>query len=213
MRIHQHHRSRRDSSQRGQTFIPIVIFLGVLLLAMLGVASDYSQVWAHRQMAQGAADAACEAASADLYLNATDPSASGQNGLQSFSWISSSAFDCTTNTSSPPCRYALLNGYSGSSVHVSFPGSLTGVAALPPALATAQPYIEVTITDAVPMSFTRLVSTTSVVNVKAKAGCGVGANSHPGTAGDIAPHRSLRTVSRRRLPDPCFWWSATFRSG
>ena len=66
MRIHQHHRSRRDSSQRGQTFIPIVIFLGVLLLAMLGVASDYSQVWAHRQMAQGAADAACEAASADL---------------------------------------------------------------------------------------------------------------------------------------------------
>ena len=56
---------------------------------------------------------------------------------------------------------------------MSFPGSLTGVAALPPALATAQPYVEVTITDAVPMSFTRLVSTTSVVNVKAKAGCGL----------------------------------------
>ncbi|HET9790958.1 MAG TPA: pilus assembly protein TadG-related protein [Candidatus Angelobacter sp.] len=173
MRIHQCHHSRRDSSQLGQTFIPIVIFIGVFLLAMLGVAADYSQVWAHRQMAQGAADAACEAASADLYLNSTDPSASGQNGLQSFSWISSSAFDCTTNTNSPPCRYASLNGYSGSSVHVSFPGSLPGVAPLPPAFATAQPYIEVTITDAVPMSFTKLVSTTSVVNVKAKAGCGL----------------------------------------
>jgi hypothetical protein len=173
MRIHHHHRSRRNSSQRGQTFIPIVIFIGVLLLAMLGVAADYSQVWAHRQMAQGAADAACEAASADLYLNATDPSAPGQNGIQSFSWISSSAFDCTTNTNSPPCRYALLNGYSGSSVHVSFPSALTGVAALPSTLATAHPYIEVIITDAVPMSFTRLVSTTSVVNVKAKAGCGL----------------------------------------
>jgi hypothetical protein len=173
MRIHQYHCSTRDSSQRGQTFIPIVIFIGVFLLAMLGVAADYSQVWAHRQMAQGAADASCEAGSADLYLNATDPSASGQNGLQSFSWISSSAFDCTTNTNSPPCRYASMNGYSGSSVHVSFPGSLPGVAPLPPALATAQPYLEVTVTDAVPMSFTRLVSTTSVVNVKAKAGCGL----------------------------------------
>jgi len=124
-------------------------------------------------MAQGAADAACEAGAADLYLNAVDPSSSGQNGLQSFSWIGT-GFDCSsTDASSPPCRYATLNGYSGSSVHVSFPSSLPGVASLPTSLTTAVPYMEVTITDPVPMSFTKMVGAASTVNIKAKAGCGV----------------------------------------
>ncbi len=93
MKIHRYRSSQRRSSQHGQTLIPIVIFIGLFLMAMLGVAADYTQVWAHRQMAQGAADAACEAGAADLYLNAVDPSSSGQNGLQSFSWIGAD-FDC-----------------------------------------------------------------------------------------------------------------------
>jgi len=172
MKINRHRNSPGNYSQRGQTLIPIVIFVGLFLLAMLGVATDYTQVWAHRQMAQGAADAACEAGAADLFLNAVAPSSSGQNGLQSFSWIGAD-FDCTTNTSSPPCRYASLNGYSGASVHVSFPAGLPGVAPLPASLATANPYIEVTITDPVAMSFTKTVSATATVNIKAKAGCGV----------------------------------------
>jgi len=173
MKIYRYRNSQRRSSQHGQTLIPIVIFIGLFLMAMLGVAADYTQVWAHRQMAQGAADAACEAGAADLYLNAVDPSSSGQNGLQSFSWIGA-GFDCSsTNASTPPCRYAALNGYSGSSVHVSFPSSLPGVASLPTSLATAFPYMEVTITDPVAMSFTKMVGAASTVNIKAKAGCGV----------------------------------------
>ena len=173
MKINRYRSSQRRSSQHGQTLIPIVIFIGLFLMAMLGVAADYTQVWAHRQMAQGAADAACEAGAADLYLNAVDPSSSGQNGLQSFSWIGT-GFDCSsTDASSPPCRYATLNGYSGSSVHVSFPSSLPGVASLPTSLTTTVPYMEVTITDPVPMSFTRMVGAASTVNIKAKAGCGV----------------------------------------
>jgi hypothetical protein len=172
MKIYRYRTSQRRSSQHGQTLIPIVIFIGLFLMAMLGVAADYTQVWAHRQMAQGAADAACEAGAADLYLNAVDPSSSGQNGLQSFSWIGAD-FDCSVNTSSPPCTYATLNGYSGSNVHVSFPSSLPGVAPLPSTLATTFPYMEVTITDPVPMSFTKMVGAASMVNIKAKAGCGV----------------------------------------
>src|SRR3954464_6376058 len=107
---------RRSSSERGQVFLAIVIFIAMFLLAVVGLATDYTQVWAHRQMAQGAADAACQAAAADLYVNAVDPAASGAGGLQSFSWIGA-GFDCSVNTSSPPCRYATLNGYSGSNVH------------------------------------------------------------------------------------------------
>jgi hypothetical protein len=173
MKIHRHRSSQRRSSQHGQTLIPIVIFVGLFLMAMLGVAADYTQVWAHRQMAQGAADAACEAGAADLFLNAVDPSSSGENGLQSFSWIGAD-FDCSSvNASSPPCRYASLNGYSGASVHVSFPSSLPGVAPLPSTLATAHPYVEVTITDPVSMSFTKMVGAAPTVSIKAKAGCGV----------------------------------------
>jgi hypothetical protein len=172
MKIKRYNRSRQASSQSGQTLIPIVILIGLFLLAMLGVAADYTQVWAHRQMAQGAADAACEAAAADLYLKATDPTASGAGGLQSFSWIGAD-FDCSVGTSSPPCRYALLNGYAGADVNVSFPNALPGVAPLPASLATANPYVEVTITDPVSMSFTKMVGAAATVSIKAKAGCGV----------------------------------------
>jgi hypothetical protein len=172
MKITRYRSSQKRSSQHGQTLIPIIIFIGLFLMAMLGVATDYTQVWAHRQMAQGAADAACEAGAADLFLNAVDPAASGAGGLQSFSWIGAD-FDCSVNTSSPPCTYATLNGYSGSKVHVSFPSSLPGVAALPSSLATPFPYMEVTITDPVSMSFTKMVGAASTVSIKAKAGCGV----------------------------------------
>src|SRR5882724_10467568 len=111
--------SPHASSERGQAFLVIVVFIAVFLLAALGIAADYAQVWAHRQMAQGAADAACQAGAADLYLKQIG-TPSGSNGIGSFDWIGT-AFDCSTYSSSAPCAYAALNGYSGSNVHVSFP--------------------------------------------------------------------------------------------
>src|ERR1039458_3484585 len=116
-------RSTRRASQRGQSFMIVAIFVALILLAVLGIATDYTQVWAHRQMAQGAADAACQAAAADLYFKYLYPTA--PTGM-SYGWIGSS-FDCSSNTSSPPCSYAAANGYSGSAVTVSFPSSLLGV--------------------------------------------------------------------------------------
>jgi len=168
----RHANSPHPSSERGQAFLVIVVFIAIFLLVALGIAADYAQVWAHRQMAQGAADAACQAGAADLYLKAIDPAAAGTNGIGSFGWIGAT-FDCTTNTTSSPCAYAALNGYSGSNVQVSFPGALPGVAALPGSFGTVtNPYIEVKITDPVGMSFTKLVSATTV-NMTAKAGCGL----------------------------------------
>src|SRR5204862_6236059 len=105
--------------QRGQSFFIIVVIMAVFLLGVLGLATDYTQIWAHRQMIQGAADAACQAGAADLYLKALDPAAESTYGLD-FSWIGSS-FDCSSKPGSPPCRYASLNGYSGANVAVSFP--------------------------------------------------------------------------------------------
>src|SRR5258707_12410976 len=156
---------RRSSPQRGQVFIAIVIFIAMFLLAALGLATDYAQIWAHRQMAQGAADAACQAGAADLFVNAVDPSASGQNGLQSFSWIGGSGFDCSTNTSSPPCRYASLNGYSGSNVSVTFPSTLSGVPSISSFGTIATPYIQVSIADPVPLSFSKMVSSVGTFTI------------------------------------------------
>jgi hypothetical protein len=165
-------RRARTSSEEGQTFIPIAVLILMLLLGMLGVAIDYSQLWAHRQMAQGAADAACQAGAADIFLNAIDPAASGQNGLQSFNWIGN-PFDCSTQSGTPPCQYALKNGYSGSAVSVSFPSSLPNVPALTGPFTTATPYIQVTVSDSVPMTLTQLFSPNPTVTIHATAGCGL----------------------------------------
>ena len=175
-------RSRR-ASQRGQTFLVIIVFICMFLLAMLGVATDYTQIWARRQMVQVAADAACQAGAADLYVNSVNTGAPGTGGLTSFAWIPSTAgngaFTCTTNSSSPPCKYASLNGYSGSSVSVSFPSSISGVSALPSTLTTAVPYIQVTVTDSVPMQFTQLVTNNPSVSISATASCGVAPVNEP----------------------------------
>ncbi len=82
---------QRWSSQQGQTFLVIVILIAFFLLAVLGLATDYTQVWAHRQMAQGAADAACQAGAADVFLKGTDPT--GNIPGVDFSWIDGSTFD------------------------------------------------------------------------------------------------------------------------
>jgi Putative Flp pilus-assembly TadE/G-like len=177
MKIHRSRRSRRKEA--GQTLIPIIIMIGLFLLAMLGVAMDYSQLWAHRQMAQAAADAACQAGAADLYLDAVDPSASDLGGLGDFGWIGK-PFDCTTGADTPPCKYAAFNGYTGKNVSVSFPASLApAIPALPPSLTTAFPYIKVTVSDAVPMSFSRIVAPNPTVTITAAAACGVNPVSMP----------------------------------
>ena len=184
--------SRNTSSERGQASLVIVVMIGIFLLVALGLATDYTQIWARRQMAQGAADAACEAGAADLYLKAIDPASTGSNGIGSFGWIGS-PYDCTTNTTSAPCAYAALNGYSGSNVQVSFPSSLPGVASIPGTFgAVSNPYIEVTVTDPVGMSFTKLAGASSV-NMKAKAGCGLNPVAVPIPL--VVLHRTAQSLS------------------
>src|SRR2546426_8152446 len=168
----QRSNSRGWSPQQGQAFLIIVIFIAFFLLAVLGLATDYSQVWAHRQMAQGAADAACQAGAADVFLKGTDPT--GNIPGVDFSWIDGSTFDCSARPNSVPCMYASFNGYSESNVSVSFPSTLDGVSGIPSGFGTIpNPYIKVTVTDPVATYFTRIASSIRTVNVTASAGCGL----------------------------------------
>jgi hypothetical protein len=160
------------TNETGQAFLVLVAFTAFFLLGMLGLSTDYAQIWAHRQMAQGAADAACQAAAADVFLAAVDPAAQGTYGLD-FSWVGT-GFTCAAKPNSSPCKYSSLNGYSGSNVVVSFPSSVSGVSTLPPGFGViAYPYVRVVVTDPIAMHFTKLVSPTTTFNVTAKADCGV----------------------------------------
>src|SRR5712671_2877946 len=163
---------RRSSCERGQVFLAIVIFIAMFLLAVVGLATDYTQVWAHRQMAQGAADAACQAAAADLFLKGTDPNFATDFPTFDFSWIGNT-YDCSTHTSSSPCKYAAFNGYSGTAVKIEFPSSVSGAGTIPAGITITNPYIKVTITDPVGMLFTKIVSPLATFNVKASASCGL----------------------------------------
>jgi Putative Flp pilus-assembly TadE/G-like len=170
---------RRPSPQQGQAFLIIVILMAFFLLAVLGLATDYTQVWAHRQMAQGAADAACQAGAADVFLKATDPTASTDFPTLDFSWIGST-FDCSSLPNSVPCKYASLNGYSGSNVSVRFPSTLSGLSGIPSGFGTiSNPYVKVTVTDPVATYFTRIASSIKTVDVTASASCGLQAINAP----------------------------------
>jgi hypothetical protein len=164
---------QRFASQRGQTFLIIAVFITFFLLAVMGLATDYGQVWAHRQIAQAAADAACEAGAADLFLVGTDPTATTDFPGLDFTWIGST-YDCSAKPNSVPCKYAALNGYSGANVNVTFPASLPGVPAIPAGFGSiTNPYIRVSIADPVPMLFTKLALANPTFTISAAAGCGL----------------------------------------
>jgi len=173
--------------QAGQTTILIALVLGLFLLGLAGLSVDVSNWWFHRQMAQGAADAACTAGVMDMLANA-----SAGSGLGGFPVGSPpGAFLCSAHTSVAACQYAALNGYNAgglvagqksNDVNIQFPGSVTGLnvcsptnppPCLPAGSTVANPFILVSVTDRVPTSLTRLVGGGSTRDVKAAAVCGI----------------------------------------
>jgi Putative Flp pilus-assembly TadE/G-like len=193
---------QRVASQRGQTFLIIAVFIAFFLLAVMGLATDYGQIWAHRQIVQAAADAACQAGAADLLLKYQDPTVSSAYPQVSLGWVGT-AYNCSTNTGSSPCQYAALNGYSGSNVKVSFPGAPAGAPSISGFPGIGSAYIQVSITDPVPMFFTKLLSPTKTFNIAAKAICGmVAVNApvpitvlNPGNSGTLSMSGSKSSIT------------------
>src|SRR5579875_2131005 len=61
-----HRRWQNTRRESGQAAIVLLAFFSVLLLTAAGLAVDVSNLWFHRQAAQAAADAACQAGALDL---------------------------------------------------------------------------------------------------------------------------------------------------
>ncbi len=58
-------RDRRQGDE-GQVILFVLLFLGIFLLGFIGFAVDLTNMWFHRQSAQAAADAACQAGIMDV---------------------------------------------------------------------------------------------------------------------------------------------------
>jgi len=148
----------------------------LFLAGFVGLATDYTNLWAHRQKARGVADAVCQAAGADLLLYAEGQA----TGLANFT--PGTAFACSSAPAAAPCQYAHFNGYdsaglqankASSAVSLSFPSSLPGIPPLPPEYGVAVPYVTVTAIERVPTFLSNLFSKTKTVDVKAIASCGL----------------------------------------
>jgi len=112
--------------REGQAVILVVVAMSILLIGALGLAIDGGQMYAHRQMAQAAADAAAQAGIMSIFdgTNATSAHPFGTGTPP----IASSV--CTTADARTPCVYARNNGFGGTSadtVTLSFPATVSGV--------------------------------------------------------------------------------------
>jgi hypothetical protein len=108
----------KRKGEEGQATVLVMLALSIFLLGAVGLAVDGAHLYAQRQMAQVAADAAAQAGIMSVF-DGTFGSGAG------------TPFDCGTTTSaSAPCAYARLNGFDGTTadkVHVGFPTSAPGV--------------------------------------------------------------------------------------
>ncbi|MGA2770566.1 MAG: pilus assembly protein TadG-related protein [Bryobacteraceae bacterium] len=149
--------------QDGQAVILVVVAMSILLIGALGLAIDGGQMYAHRQMAQAAADAAAQAGMMSIFdgTNATSayPFGTGTPPIASST--------CTTADGRTPCVYARNNGFGGTTadtVTLSFPATVSGVA-----LSSASvPALAVTVQRTLKTGLIRFIGGPATVTITAK---------------------------------------------
>jgi hypothetical protein len=158
------------NNEKGQAIILVVTALGIVLIGAMGLAIDGAQIYAHREMAQAAADAAAEAAVMSIFA-----------GTTSFVWTSAGAgYNCKSTDTFTPCVYARNNGFgltgSSDTVSVAFPASpYNGVTGSPN---FTYPFVQVTITRTLQTGFMQLLGT-ATSTVKSIGGAGIMQTSSP----------------------------------
>jgi hypothetical protein len=152
----------------GQVIILMVVAMGIFMFGALGLAIDGGQLYAQRQMAQAAADAAAEAGMMSI-LRGTNATSAYPFGTGTPP-IASSV--CTKTDGRTPCVYARDNGFGGSAadtVTLSFPATVSGVT-----LSSATvPAIAVTVQRTLHTGLIRMVGGPASTVVTAKATGGI----------------------------------------
>jgi hypothetical protein len=131
---------RRRKTQSGQAILLVVLATSIFLLGAVGFAIDGSHLYAQRQMAQAAADAAAQAGVLSIF------DGSSGVGIHSFSCPSTPSdstpcFTCAASDARTPCYYAqTMNGFNEAAdvVKVWFP-TAAGVGVSSGALSGSDP--------------------------------------------------------------------------
>ncbi len=158
----------RFGSRNGQAIILVVVAASLILIGALGFAIDGGQVYAQRQMAQAAADAAAEAGIMSI-LRGTNATSTYTFGTGTTPIAS---YTCTTSDGRTPCVYARNNGFGGTSsdtVTLSYPSSVTGVTLS----AATIPAFEVTVQRNVKTGFIQFLKGPATTTISAKAIAGI----------------------------------------
>ncbi len=159
------------NGEQGQAAISLVLILGLFLLGAIGLGVDLTNVWFHRQAAQAAADAACQAGSMDMLASSAGltPPASG--------FTIGTANNCVGQPSATMCTYAAANGYNGTglvsgassnSVSWTFPSSVTGVTSEGP-----NSFLKVAISENIRTYLMSLVNASKYLTLNVSSTCGL----------------------------------------
>ncbi len=154
-------------SRSGQSLILVVVAMSIVLFGALGLAIDGAQMFAQRQMAQAAADAAAQAGIMSIFTgtNITSP--------YPFGALPSASSVCTAADARTPCIYARNNGFGGTAadtVTLSFPAAVSGVMLSP--LVTV-PAITVTVSRTLNTGLIQFVGAAATSSITAKATAGI----------------------------------------
>jgi Flp pilus assembly protein TadG len=152
----------------GQASLLVVLSLGIFLLGGVGLAIDGSHMYAQRQMAQAAADAAAEAAMLSIY--------NGSNAITGsthyFAGTAGTSINPCGTSAATPCFYAgTYNGFNTASdtVKVDFGSNSSSWAPSGIALSTDPTnLVRVTVTRQVDTTFIRFLGP-STSTIKAQA--------------------------------------------
>jgi hypothetical protein len=153
--------------ENGQAVVLVVVAMSIMLFGALGLAIDAGQMYAQRQMAQAAADAAAQAGIMSIFkgTNATSTYPFGVGSPPPSS-------TCTTTDGRTPCVYARNNGFGGTTadtVTLSFPSTVSGVT-----LTSANiPAFAVTVHRTLQTGLIRFVGVAATSSITAKATAGL----------------------------------------
>lgn len=158
----------RRRRENGQALLLVILALSIFLLGALGLAIDGAQLYAHRQMAQNAADAAAQAGIMSLFnkTNNDSPNRFGQ--------AVGEVFTCTPGTDPrTPCVYARANRFGieeTDTVEVSFPPPPEPGVQLASEATDPVRIIEVTVSRTLQTGLMRLLGPeTSTIKARARA--------------------------------------------
>lgn len=148
---------RRRKSESGQAAVLVALGISVFLLAAMGLAIDGSHLYAQRQLAQSAADAAAQAGIMSIF------DSTNGSGTHQFAAVAGTTYTCSNSDSRLPCYYAqTLNKFNvAASDTVTYTPNPSGVT-VPNLSSDPINLLQVTVTRNVPTTLMQLLGWSTI---------------------------------------------------